>query len=99
MGGYMTMLFKLKNEPTLTKNNGEIIVNKVWVENNTLYLVDNDTTYKLENDNWYIKTPLTNDEFISLGIGALPTYLTNNVDVEDIDAFNGLFEPCETDNV
>jgi len=92
-------MFKLKHDFNLVKNNGEIVVNKVWVENNTLYLIDNDTTYKFEDSNWYIKTPLTNGEFISLGVGALPTYLTDNVDVEDIDAFNGLFESCETDNV
>lgn len=93
------MLFKLKNELNLTKTNGEIIINKVWIENGVLYLVDNDTIYKLIDHTWFVKTPLTLGEFISLGIGALPSYLVENVDVEDIDAFNSLFEPCETNNV
>lgn len=92
-------MFKLKHDFNLVKNNGEIVANKVWVKDKTLYLIDGDTTYKLVDATWFIKTPLTNDKFISLGVGALPTYLIENVDVEDIDAFNGLFEPCETDNV
>ena len=98
MRGYLLM-FKLKHDFNLIKNNGEIIVNKVWVENGVLYLVDNDATYKLIDHTWFVKTPLTLGEFIPLGVGALPTYITENVDVEDIDAFDGLFEPCETDNV
>ncbi|MGN1221786.1 MAG: hypothetical protein ACI4TT_00965 [Christensenellales bacterium] len=69
------------------------------MENNTLYLIDNNITYKLIDSTWFIKTPLTNNEYIPLGVGALPTYVIDNVDVEDIDAFNGLFESCETESV
>lgn len=94
-------MFKIKDNFTVTLKTGRIVTGKVWVKNDALFLVDGDTTYKFVDNAWYIKTPLTNDEYIPLGVGALPGYtLPENITIEDADAFNNLFEVVdETETV
>ena len=85
-------MFKIKDDFSVTLHTGRIVTNKVWVKNDTLFLVDGETTYKFVEGAWYIKTPLTNNEYIPLGIGALPGYIINEtINIEDADAFNALF--------
>ena len=86
---------KLKSNFQITASDIVIIANRVYVENNVLYLINNDETVKFEGGEWFIKTPLTENVYIPLGLGALPTYyIEDTANVQDIDAFNLLFETC-----
>lgn len=99
MRGYLNMsLHKLKNDFQINQKNKVIVQNKVSIKEDVLYLIDNDATFKFEDDKWFIKTPLTNNEYISLGLGALPTYHIEDTGVEDVETFNSLFELCDEEN-
>lgn len=91
---------KLKDDFQITASNIVIVPNKVYVENNVLYLINNDETVKFEGGEWFIKTPLTENVYIPLGLGALPTYyIEDTANVQDIDAFNLLFETCDEETI
>lgn len=92
-------LHKLKDDFQFKQEDVVIVKDKVFVEENILYLKDNDNTIKFENNEWSIKTPLTNNEYIPLGLGALPTYYIEDTGIEDIDEFNSLFELCNEEKI
>ena len=90
---------KLKDNFQIPKSDCVVVPNKVFIEDNVLYLVDNESTLKCENSEWFIKTPLTNELYIPLGLGALPTYFIEDVtNILDLDTFNLLFEACNETN-
>lgn len=92
-------LHKLKNNFQIKQKDVVVVKDKVSVEENILYLKDNDNTIKFENNEWSIKTPLTNNKYIPLGLGALPTYYIEDTGIEDIDEFNSLFELCNEEKI
>lgn len=95
MRGYMNMsLHKLKDDFQMCQKDIVIVKDKVLIKDKTLYLINNDTTLKFENGEWFVKTQLTNNDYISLGLGALPTYYIEDANIENVDAFNSLFEVC-----
>lgn len=90
---------KLKDNFQIPTNDCVVVQNKVFIEDGVLYLVDNKNALKCENGEWFIKTPLTNDLYIPLGLGALPTYFIEDVtNISNPDAFNLLFEVCNETN-
>lgn len=92
-------LHKLKSDFQVKQKDVVIVKDKVFVEENILYLKDNDNTIKFENNEWSIKTPLTNNKYIPLGLGAFPTYYIEDTGIEDIDEFNSLFELCNEEKI
>lgn len=85
-------MFKIKPNFEVM-NDGLIIPDKVWIENSTLNIVaSEDAHHKYEGGKWYVKTPLTNNEFIFLGVGALPGVEIEKVGILDETSFNALFE-------
>lgn len=92
-------LHKLKNDFQIKQKDVVVVKDKVFVEENILYLKDNDSTIKFEDNEWSIKTPLTSNEYIPLGLGALPTYYIEDTSIEDIDEFNSLFELCNEEKI
>lgn len=85
------MLYKIKSNFEVM-NDGSIIPEKVWIENSNLHIVDGENHHKFEGGKWFVKTPLTNNEFIFLGVGALPGVEIEKVGVLDETNFNALFE-------
>jgi hypothetical protein len=90
-------MFKIKRYFEIL-NNGVIITNKVWVENSILNIISNGH-YKCENGKWYIKTPLTSNDFIFLGVGALPSVQIEKTGVENEISFDALFEKISETNI
>lgn len=85
------MLYKIKSNFEVM-NDGSIIPDKAWIENSILNIVDGDNHNKFEDGKWFVKTPLTNNKFIFLGVGALPGVEIEKVGVLDETSFNALFE-------
>lgn len=87
------MSFKIKDNFNITKN-CEVVKDKVWVEKQTLYIIDGDEQYKFTpQGEWFIKTPLT-DGYIPLGLGALPGCVIKFENVIDENEFYNIFEEC-----
>lgn len=88
------MLYKIKSNFEVM-NDGSVIQDKVWIENSTLHIADGENHHKFEDGKWFVKTPLTNNEFIFLGIGALPGVKLEKIGVLDETSFNAIFEEMQ----
>ncbi len=95
------MFYKIKEHSDLSAlTSGIIVTNKVFVEDQELHILNNDEELMLKNNKWYVKTPLTNNNYLYLGVGSFPNCTLEVLESEILRAndFNLLFEEITQEN-